>query len=100
MQYTIKDGIPTYSSDAADPNAPTQAERDAVLAFVAAEEQAQATAEAARLAKRPRRSEINALKTATANANSVSELRTTVQTLTQMMDNVLALQNVEVIEDE
>ena len=100
MQYTIKDGTVVFSSDAVDPNNPTQAERDAVLAFITQEDQAQATAEAARLAKRPKRSEINALKTATANANSVAELRTTVQTLTQMMDNVLDLQNVEVIEDE
>jgi hypothetical protein len=81
----------------------TDAEQAAVDAQRITQAAAQAVidaAEAARLAKRPKRSEINALKTATANANSVSELRTTVQTLTQMMDNVLALQNVEVIEDE
>ena len=100
MQYTIKAGIPVYSSDAVDPNNPTQAERDAVLAFVAAEEQAQADKKGARLAKRPKRSEINALTAKVGNDNSVAELRATVALLVGMMDDVLAFQQVDVDEDE
>jgi len=53
-----------------------------------------------RLANRPKRSEINALDTASANANSVASLRAVVQIQTAMFKRVLELQRVEIIEDE
>jgi len=56
-------------------------------------------AEAARLAKRPKRSEINALKAKVATDNSVASLRATVDLLIGMMDSVLAFQQVDVDED-
>jgi len=99
MKYTMRDGIPVYSSDAVNPNNLTQSERDDVIAFVAQEVTDQASAETTRLSKRPKRSEINAAKASTSAATTLPELRTAVSNLMDLLDNVLAFQRVDVDED-
>ena len=90
MTYTIEAGTVVFSSDATDPNNPTAAEQQAVLDFIAAEDQATATAKATRLAKRPKRSELIAQVTAANSAGSIKALRKAVI--------ALAAQNVAIME--
>ena len=71
-----------------------------IAELTAAPESDATIAEALRLAKRPKRSEINALTAKVGNDNSVAELRATVALLVGMMDDVLAFQQVDVDEDE
>ena len=99
-QYTIKNGVVIYLSTAADVNAPTRAESDALFALISSEKAAATTAEAVRLTKRPKRSQINAAKAATASAQTVPELRAAVVELMVLLDNVLSYQRVDVDEDE
>ena len=64
-----------------------------------AEQVAAEAAEATRLSKQPKRSTINAAKTAVGASNSIASLRTAVAGLIDLMDDVLAFQSVEVDED-
>ena len=56
--------------------------------------------DAERLAKRPKRSEINGLKAKADNDNSNAETKATVKLLIEMMDNMIAVQGFDVDEDE
>ena len=100
MQYGIIEGVVTYNSDAVDPSNPTALEQQDVLDFVASEKAAEQAADTARLAKRPKRSEINGLKAKADNDNSNAETKATVKLLIEMMDNMIAVQGFDVDEDE
>jgi hypothetical protein len=76
---------------------PTYAEL--VAASYPADYQAALDNEAARIAARPKRSEINAAKAATQAASSVAALRASMEGLIDLMDRVLLFQQVDVDED-
>jgi hypothetical protein len=81
----------------------TDAEQAKMDASRVASNAAQAVAdakEATRMGKRPKRSLINATKASVQGANTVPELRVAVANLMELLDGVLAFQNVNVDEDE
>lgn len=99
MIFVKRGNIFEYISTAADPRNPSAQEQADALAAIAAEEQAAADAEAARLAKRPKRSEIEALKASVSASSSIAALKASNLTLIAMLENVLDLQRVPVVED-
>jgi len=59
---------------------------------------AEQAAEATRLSKRPKRSQITATQESVSKANSVADLRVAVANLMTLMDNILAFQKVDIDE--
>lgn len=94
--YTVEvaDGVQLGMSPTA-----TDAEIAAAQLAKQQESEAKAAAEVARLAKRPKRSEINAVLAGIQAATTIATLRAETLKLAGMMSNVLDLQEVEVDED-
>ena len=100
MRYGMKkDGGGNWYCYQYEGRTPTAQEAADALADFTANQDAANAAEAARLAARPKRSEINAAKAATKGASTVASLRASVEGLIDLMDRVLLFQQVDVDED-